>query len=131
MPLSPDQLKHFRERLQQRRDTLIASVRAGTENVGDKNLANVTSEVRDAGDESLAMQVSEANIRGLEDQVAEVKAINAALQRIEEGVFGQCLDCGSEIPIERLEVNPTAQRCTYCQARLENLQTGRDPTPSL
>lgn len=131
MALNRDETRRFRERLERRRDELIATVRNATEAAGDKNLSNVTAEVRDAGDESLAMQTADAQIRGLQDQVTEVKAIEAALERIDEGVYGDCLDCGGEIPIERLEAYPTAERCTYCQARRENLRGGRDRTPSL
>jgi RNA polymerase-binding transcription factor DksA len=39
----------------------------------------------------------------------------AALQRIAEGCYGRCEQCGSSIELERLEVLPMAVRCTPCQ----------------
>ncbi len=44
----------------------------------------------------------------------EIKAIHAALARLEEGEYGYCEDCGEEIPAKRLELNPTALRCVSC-----------------
>ena len=38
-----------------------------------------------------------------------------ALQRMNDGSYGVCLNCGNEIPIERLEVLPSARYCMDCQ----------------
>ena len=40
--------------------------------------------------------------------------IQAALTRIDEGEFGYCTDCGQEIPIKRLELDPTVPTCVSC-----------------
>jgi RNA polymerase-binding protein DksA len=47
-----------------------------------------------------------------------LKAINEALQRIEDGTFGTCARCGKLIAEERLEAIPYANRCIDCK-RLE------------
>ncbi len=44
-----------------------------------------------------------------------LKDAEAALERIEAGTFGNCLNCGQKISAERLEVMPTASFCTSCQ----------------
>jgi DnaK suppressor protein len=44
----------------------------------------------------------------------ELQHIEAALKRIEEGEFGECLNCGEEIAAKRLEVDPTAAICIDC-----------------
>jgi DnaK suppressor protein len=49
----------------------------------------------------------------------EADEIEAALARLEDGTYGTCVDCGGAIPIERLEVVPTASRCVPCQQRRE------------
>jgi len=46
--------------------------------------------------------------------VAELRAIDAALQRIEDGTFGECVRCGDEIAPERLDVVPHAPLCHSC-----------------
>jgi DnaK suppressor protein len=48
----------------------------------------------------------------LEDQLAEV---NKALERIEEGTYGICTNCGKNILPERLEALPYAELCIDCQ----------------
>ncbi|GGF52712.1 transcriptional regulator, TraR/DksA family [Mameliella alba] len=45
---------------------------------------------------------------------AQRRALVAALARIEDGAFGYCEDCGEEIAIKRLELDPTAMRCISC-----------------
>ncbi|MFZ5469522.1 MAG: TraR/DksA family transcriptional regulator, partial [Myxococcota bacterium] len=44
----------------------------------------------------------------MEAQRKEILLIDAALQRIDAGVFGVCVDCGQPISMERLEVLPFA-----------------------
>lgn len=47
-----------------------------------------------------------------------------ALQRIEDGTYGKCVDCEKDIPKGRLEVYPAAQRCVACKEILEKEQGG-------
>ncbi len=44
----------------------------------------------------------------------ELRAINAALDRIEAGTFGTCAKCGEAISAERLDILPTAAMCRNC-----------------
>ena len=44
----------------------------------------------------------------------EIEQINAALQRIKSGTYGNCVVCGEEIPEKRLEIIPYAVKCTAC-----------------
>ena len=41
----------------------------------------------------------------------------AALARIDGNTYGQCVDCGNEIPAPRLEARPTTNRCVPCQSK--------------
>ena len=43
-----------------------------------------------------------------------LRAIAAALSRMEEGDFGWCEDCGEFISVPRLDVDPCAVRCVSC-----------------
>ena len=51
---------------------------------------------------------------------AELAAVDAALKRIEDGVYGQCTECGAEIPGARLHAAPEAERCIDCQEKSEH-----------
>jgi DnaK suppressor protein len=46
-----------------------------------------------------------------------IDAIDAALARLEAGTYGQCISCGTGIPVERLEFRPFAAACVTCQQR--------------
>lgn len=59
-----------------------------------------------------------------ERETAELGMINAALKRIEAGVYGQCTDCGIDIPAARLHAAPEAPRCVSCQDKSEHSHAG-------
>lgn len=59
----------------------------------------------------------ELNLIGRERQ--ELGEVEHALQRIEEGHFGYCEECGEEIPFERLQVVPYTTHCLSCQEMLD------------
>ena len=40
--------------------------------------------------------------------------IDEALQRIADGDYGYCSECGEEIPAKRLSIDPTNERCVHC-----------------
>ena len=46
-------------------------------------------------------------------------AVLAALKRLDDGLYGRCLDCGRLVPDGRLEARPEAARCVSCQSKLE------------
>ena len=48
-----------------------------------------------------------------------LREVTDALSRIDEGIYGQCEDCGEQIAPERLGALPWARRCMPCQAQME------------
>ena len=54
-----------------------------------------------------------------EHEIAALGAIDLALQRIANGSYGQCTDCGISIPAPRLHAAPEASRCIACQEKAE------------
>ena len=40
--------------------------------------------------------------------------VKAALSRIDEGEYGYCTECGDDIPLNRLELDPTVPTCVSC-----------------
>lgn len=53
-------------------------------------------------------EASETRRRG------RLRRIEAALKRIGDGEYGECLECGEQIPPRRLEIDPTATHCVPC-----------------
>jgi len=47
-------------------------------------------------------------------ELLEFRMIEAALQRVTEGEYGYCVDCGDKISEERLDVLPAAPKCQKC-----------------
>jgi DnaK suppressor protein len=48
-----------------------------------------------------------------------LQMVEAALARIREGTFGECISCGKEINPKRLEAVPWTRHCIECQEKLE------------
>ena len=55
-----------------------------------------------------------------EREVDELAMIDAALARIEAGTYGECTDCGIDIPAQRLLASPEVPRCIHCQEKVEH-----------
>lgn len=51
--------------------------------------------------------------------------INEALKRIEEGSYGNCLECNKRITKKRLKAIPHTKYCITCQ---KSLESGKKPT---
>jgi DnaK suppressor protein len=72
-----------------------------------------------AGDDVIADVLEEDAIAQYLHQHAEWQALQVAQARFDIDLSGDCLDCESQIPFARLEVEPTAVRCIDCQNALE------------
>lgn len=53
----------------------------------------------------------------IEQARAQVQDVTAALQRLAEGSYGQCVRCGGPIAPERLAARPAAGLCIGCASR--------------
>lgn len=49
----------------------------------------------------------------------ELSQIDAALRRLEDGSYGECLECGEPIAVKRLELDPSAPLCIDCASKGE------------
>jgi len=54
-----------------------------------------------------------------------LKALEEALELIEKGEYGKCMECGELIAPKRLEAMPAAKFCIVCQSNKEKLERGR------
>ena len=48
-----------------------------------------------------------------------IRKIQSALQRIDDGTYGICDECGEEIAIPRLKARPVTRLCINCKAKQE------------
>jgi len=79
-------------------------------------------------DEVDEIQLNESREIGLATRellVGRVNRLSAALDRLAEGEYGTCVECGEVISPARLRVLPEVETCVRCQDRLE--RTGGRP----
>lgn len=104
-----------RERLlEQRReimDLYQSDVRAGQAST-DEGTEDIVDRANNSYNRELMFSLSDAERQRLLD-------IDAALERIEEGGYGSCANCGREIGERRLEAVPWARFCVDCQELAE------------
>lgn len=116
--LSPEQLQTLQDLLSQREAELGAELRDARDARAERPSAQgplVDDQVAQ-GEERIRTGVEHIEME--RDQL-EMRDIDDARARLAEGSYGECVDCGCDIPYERLQAQPTAARCVDCQARWE------------
>ena len=117
-------LEHFRKLLQERREAVAAAL----DNLHKENARSLEDEtgelVSGSADQHMADTATETVEREIGNTLEEhderlLEAIDAALQRIEDGTYGKCVNCGAQIPEERLEAMPWATLCIECKRKEE------------
>ncbi len=112
-------LEELRSRLAERLRVLEAGLREGETASAEERISQFVGEIYDRGEESSVNAQAEINTAVLNSHADEIQRIRSALQRIEEGVYGYCRDCGEPIGTARLDANPFADRCIDCQTDRE------------
>jgi len=88
--------------------------KAGGEAAG--NLSNVPMHPADLGTDSYEHEVA---LGLLENERNLLGHIAGALDRLEQGTYGRCVECGQEIGRERLRALPYTPSCVGCAGRLQ------------
>jgi len=118
--LSPSQLDQLAKKLNENYQTLLREVRSELENSGNQHRIDLlNNEPGDSGDESMANALADFNLAILDRHIDDMRDIEAALQRIKNGEYGVCTDCGVDVAFARLQAYPTAKRCIVCQEKRE------------
>jgi DnaK suppressor protein len=120
--------------LEDRRREILSEVQSRIKDVRAEGASGITTGVVDA------VETSEADIQeDIEFALIQMKAetlqrINEALDRLDDGNYGRCFECGDEISEARLRALPFAVRCKDCEearevaANRERLLSRRAPT---
>ena len=103
-----DELTNIRSLLQRRRRDILSANEGA-----HRELRALKDQERDPEYEEQAQaELADYTLSTLmEAQRRELMLIDAAITRMENGVFGECVDCGGDISIERLTALPFAIRC--------------------
>ena len=111
-------LQDARQQLEQMLHELATATNTlENEGAGDSGeLSHVDQHPADNATDLVDQDRENALLEAAESQRAQIRA---ALQRIEDGTYGTCTDCGVQISEARLTVRPEAARCVECQAKAE------------
>ena len=105
--------EHYKQLLVAREQELTNEIARFNEDARDSQ----TAEVEDPLDEVTSSQ-AKAGAFGVSNIAADtLSSVRAALQRIQLGDYGLCVDCGREIPSKRLEAVPWTPYCIEDQEK--------------
>lgn len=116
-------LTQFQDILLRKRDLLSGNVtsleaqalkRSRQDASGD--LSTMPIHMADIGSDNFEQEFTLGLIENEEEML---RAIDEALQRIEDGTFGKCEECGKAIRKTRLKAIPHARLCINCQRQEE------------
>ncbi len=98
--------------------TMMTAVKEGRE--------SSTDDLQDAADHAVQSYQKELLfLQGTKGHV-QLTQVRSALDRMEDGSFGECMQCGNMIGEKRLEALPWTPYCIACQEKIENGQI-QDP----
>jgi DnaK suppressor protein len=111
-------LETFKKRLEERQVSLRKTVSRTEEDgrIADQDTA------QDIADRAASSYTKEFLFSQSNNDRQLLAMVETALQRIREGAFGECVNCGNEINAKRLEAVPWTRYCIECQEKLENGQ---------
>jgi RNA polymerase-binding transcription factor DksA len=116
--------------VEKRRSQLLAELREDAARARDQPYSEHAGIAPDSGDESVATLIADLEQADLTRDLDELRAMEAAWQRLKDGTYGICVDCGGDVGYPRLKAFPAAARCVTCQERHEKTYAG-SPKPSL
>jgi DnaK suppressor protein len=114
-PIPPTRLESYRKALLVRRETLATELRQATASfIADETVySDATDQASADADKSLLLQMKNRD-RNILWQ------IDAALKRIDQGIYGECEQCNDAIAEARIRAFPLTTLCIDCKAELES-----------
>ena len=107
--------------LQQRRADLLNDLRRRLHAEGEAEQLALVNHLEETGDWAEASTENLQDIALLQYEIDSLRRIDSALQRLKDGQFGVCQQCGEAIPQQRLEAQPEAVACLQCQTELDQV----------
>ena len=121
------ELEHYREKLLAERTRILRELGRITEAI------NESAEEQEAAKQSYSNHLADLGTDYMEKEKnyyyadlegQYLKAIEAALERIDRGEYGLCVECGDAISEKRLEAVPAVELCINCKDKKEKLERG-------
>ena len=109
-------LEAFRKRLEDRQKELRLTMSRSAQDGREADLESA----QDIADRAANSYNKEFLFHQSNNERQLLQMVDAALERIREGTFGECISCGEEINAKRLEAVPWTRHCIACQEKLES-----------
>ena len=100
--------RHKFQKILEQKVAEVAHVPRSRTDIAIERSPDQMDEVQYAAERELAIQ-------NLDRESGLLRDVRGALRRIQDGTFGACVQCESEIPVKRLAAVPWASRCIQCQ----------------
>ena len=115
--MNPKILKYFRDMLEKQ---LVELTRKSDGAVAELLMA--TAPPADPLDRVSLEMERELAVHMMERDKKLMLKIRKALQKIEDGIFGICEECGEDIDINRLKLRPVTEHCIGCKKQQEKMK---------
>ena len=106
--------------LEERRQEILDKLRTIREAMPDQRL-----DVQDAEEQAVTDFAKDMEFALVQMKADTLSRIDEAMRRLESGAYGECAECGAEIPAARLKALPFAVLCRDCQAQ-EEMRTAEE-----
>jgi DnaK suppressor protein len=127
-PLSAAERGSLAKQLEARRKVLRNELQAKLNAQDNPALLGLRNRMEETDDWAVADLETALDVAEVSRDVGELRDVESALARMAEGTYGECVDCGNDIPYARLAANPSASRCIACQEKLEAKDRRGPPT---
>ncbi len=111
-----DLLLHLRARLRGDVSQLANAALKKSRSEANGDLSSMPIHMADIGSDNFEQEFT---LSLMENEGGTLAQIEASLERIEEGTYGQCEECGAKIPKARLNAIPYATLCVRCAGHQE------------
>jgi RNA polymerase-binding protein DksA len=118
--LAQSTIDRFRKRLEEERERLVAVIDEIQAEQEEIRLTETSSDrspdpnTAEGGSLTIELEMELSLAKNAEDLLGKV---DEALTRIEDGDYGDCSECGTPIPVARLDVLPYTKFCVECASR--------------
>ncbi len=124
--LTAEQRQTLLDKLEAQRQDLRGEIHSEVLAADLHRAEDIADRVRDPGDEAVVDLLADLEYADIDRHVQILRTVESAIRAWHEGGYGLCVECGGEIPFDRLQANPAASRCLHCQAERERAG-GRPP----
>jgi DnaK suppressor protein len=115
--MKQEDLLYFKKLLQDRLQELLQEAEKTVQDMSDNGTF-----FPDPADRASAEAERNFLLRIRERERKLIAKIREALERIENGTFGICEECGDDIDLERLKARPVTTLCIECKRKQEALE---------